>query len=320
MKLLSFRVDGISKMGALVENRVLDLNAAFDATLGGSFKEKEERCVLGMLDFLDMGEEILIEAKKAVDEASEMVEGGSEKSLHDAGLLHDVREIKLLAPIPRPRKNIVCLGLNYADHVAEGGKTLKQQRPLPEHPIFFTKPPTAVTGPFNDIVYPEVTERLDYEVELAVIIGKKGKYIPEEAVYDHVVGYTVFNDISARDLQRRHSQWYKGKSCDTFAPMGPYLVTPDEIGDPMNLGVRLRVNGETRQESNTSNMIFDIKKIVSTLSEGITLEAGDIIATGTPSGVGSAHPLGLLKIGDEVETWVEKIGAMRNRVVPESQG
>jgi 2-keto-4-pentenoate hydratase/2-oxohepta-3-ene-1,7-dioic acid hydratase in catechol pathway len=320
MKLLSFRVDGISKMGALVENRVLDLNAAFDANLGGSFNAKEERCVLGMLEFLDRGEERLIEAKKAVDEASEMIEGGSERSLHDAGLLHDIGEIKLLAPIPRPRKNIVCLGLNYADHVAEGSRTLKQQRPLPEHPIFFTKPPTAVTGPFDDIVYPEITERLDYEVELAVIIGKEGKYISEEEVYDHVVGYTVFNDVSARDLQRRHSQWYKGKSCDTFAPMGPYLVTPDEIGDPMNLGVRLRVNGETRQESNTSNMIFDIKKIVSTLSEGITLEAGDIIATGTPSGVGSAHPLGLLKIGDEVETWVEKIGAMRNRVVPESQG
>ncbi len=223
-----------------------------------------------------------------------------------------------MAPIPRPRKNIVCLGLNYADHVAEGNKSRSLTRPLPEHPIFFTKPPTAANGPFDDIVYPKATERLDYEVELALIIGKEGKYIPEEAVYDHIVGYTVFNDVSARDLQRRHSQWFKGKSCDTFAPMGPYLVTHDEIGDPMNLGVRLDVNGETRQESNTSNMIFDIKKIVSNLSTGITLEAGDIIATGTPSGVGSSHPLGLLKVGDVVETWVEKIGSMRNQVVSES--
>jgi 2-keto-4-pentenoate hydratase/2-oxohepta-3-ene-1,7-dioic acid hydratase in catechol pathway len=317
MKLLSFRTEGNSKIGVLVEGRTLDLNAAFDTNLGGSFNAMEKPCVLDMLTFLDMGEIGLREAKKAVDRASEMIEGGSEGDLYDASMLYDVDNIEFMAPIPRPRKNIVCLGLNYADHVAEGNKSRDLTRPLPEHPIFFTKPPTAANGPFDDIVYPKATERLDYEVELAMIIGKEGKYIPEEAVYDHIVGYTVFNDVSARDLQRRHSQWYKGKSCDTFAPMGPYLVTHDEIGDPMNLGVRLDVNGETRQKSNTSNMIFDIKKIVSTLSTGITLEVGDIIATGTPSGVGSSHPLGLLKIGDVVETWVEKIGSMRNQVVSE---
>jgi len=271
-----------------VENRILDLNAAFDANLGGSFNDIGKSCGLDMLALLDMGGDGLREARKAVDGASDMIEGGSGGSLCESGLLHDVDNVNFMAPIPRPRKNIVCLGLNYADHVAEGSKTLEKPRPLPEHPIFFTKPPTAVTGPFDDIVYPKAT-------------------------------YTVLNDVSARDLQRRHSQWYKGKSCDTFAPMGPYLVTSDEIGDPMNLGVRLKVNGKTRQESNTSNMIFDIKKIVSTLSAGITLEAGDIIATGTPSGVGSAHPLGLLKVGDEVETWVENIGAMRNRVVSEKK-
>ena len=317
MKLLSFRTEGTSKIGVLVEDRILDLNAAFDTNLGGSFNAMEKPCVLDMRAFLDMGEEGLGEAKKAVDRASEMIGGGSEGDLYDASMLYDVDNIEFMAPIPRPRKNIVCLGLNYADHVAEGNKSRSLTRSLPEHPIFFTKPPTAVNGPFDDIVYPKATERLDYEVELALIIGKEGKYIPEEAVYDHIVGYTVFNDVSARDLQRRHSQWYKGKSCDTFAPMGPYLVTHDEIGDPMNLGVRLDVNGETRQESNTSNMIFDIKKIVSTLSTGITLEVGDIIATGTPSGVGSSHPLGLLKVGDVVETWVEKIGSMRNQVVSE---
>ena len=319
MKLLSYKADGLPKIGVLVENRILDLNAAFDANLGGSFNDIEKSCGLDMLALLDMGGEGLKEARKAIDGASDVIEGGSGGSLCESGLLHDVDNVNFMAPIPRPRKNIVCLGLNYADHVAEGSKTLEKPRPLPEHPIFFTKPPTAVAGPFDDIVYPKATERLDYEVELAVIIGKEGKYIPEEDVYNHIAGYTVFNDVSARDLQRRHSQWYKGKSCDTFAPMGPYLVTFDEIGDPMNLGVRLRVNGETRQESNTSNMIFDIKKIVSTLSTGITLEVGDIIATGTPSGVGSAHPLGLLKVGDEVETWVENIGAMRNRVVSEEK-
>jgi 2-keto-4-pentenoate hydratase/2-oxohepta-3-ene-1,7-dioic acid hydratase in catechol pathway len=317
MKLLSFRAEGTSKIGVQVEGRTLDLNAAFDSNLGGSFNDMEKPFVLDMLAFLDMGEEGLREAKKAVDGASEMIGGGSEGDLYDASMLYDVDNIEFVAPIPRPRKNVVCLGFNYADHLAEGNVTRGLSRALPEHPIFFTKPPTAVNGPFEDIVYPKATERLDYEVELALIIGKKGKYIPEYAVYDHIVGYTVFNDISARDLQGRHSQWYKGKSCDTFAPMGPYLVTHDEIGDPMNLGVRLDVNGETRQESNTSNMIFDIKKIVSTLSTGITLEVGDIIATGTPSGVGSSHPLGLLKVGDVVETWVEKIGSMRNQVVSE---
>jgi 2-keto-4-pentenoate hydratase/2-oxohepta-3-ene-1,7-dioic acid hydratase in catechol pathway len=300
-----------------VDGRTLDLNAAFDTNLGGSFDAMEKPCVLDMLAFLDIGEIGLREAKKAVDRASEMIEGGSEGDLYDASMLYDVDNIEFMAPIPRPRKNIVCLGLNYADHVAEGSKSRDLTSSLPEHPIFFTKPPTAVNGPFDDIIYPKATERLDYEVELALIIGKEGKYIPEEAVYDHIVGYTVFNDVSARDLQRRHSQWYKGKSCDTFAPMGPYLVTRDEIGDPMNLDVRLDVNGETRQESNTSNMIFDIRKIVSTLSTGITLEVGDIIATGTPSGVGSSHPLGLLKVGDVVETWMEKIGSMRNQVVSE---
>jgi 2-keto-4-pentenoate hydratase/2-oxohepta-3-ene-1,7-dioic acid hydratase in catechol pathway len=174
-----------------------------------------------------------------------------------------------------------------------------------------------VTGPFDDIVYPRATEKLDYEVELAIVIGREGKYIPKAEVYDHVAGYTVFNDVTARDLQRLHAQWFKGKSLDTFAPMGPYLVTPDEVGDPQDLDIWLKVNGEVRQSSNTSNMIFDIKTLVSTLSEGMTLEVGDIIATGTPSGVGSSHPSGFLKVGDVVETGVEKIGVLKNRVVKE---
>ena len=150
-----------------------------------------------------------------------------------------------------------------------------------------------------------------------MVIGKEGKYIAEEDAYDHIAGYSVFNDVSARDLQTRHGQWYKGKSLDGFAPMGPYLVTPDEVGDPMDLEVSLSVNGVIRQDSNTSHLIFDIPRIVSTLSAGITLEVGDIIATGTPSGVGSAHELGLLKVGDLVEAHIEKIGSLRNRVVSE---
>ena len=317
MKLLTFRTNQGCGLGILVSEAVLDLNAAFGKHWGGSFDESEGPFRLDMLSFLELGEEGLSEARKAREEASRLLEEGED--LFREGIMLKLSDVDLAAPIPRPRKNVVCLGLNYAEHVAEGSRSRGEPpRPLPEHPIFFTKPPTAVSGPYDDIIYPRASEKLDYEVELAFIVGKKGKNISEKKVYDHIAGYTVFNDISARDLQRRHSQWYKGKSCDTFAPMGPYLVTSNEIADPMDLDVRLKVNGETRQSSNTRNMIFSISKILSVLSEGITMEVGDIVATGTPSGVGHSHPSGLLKVGDIVEAWIEGIGAIKNRVIAEA--
>jgi len=317
MKLFSYTSNGKSKIGAYVEGWVVDVDAAFQMNLGGAYEGSRTPASLDMLSLLDQGEAGLAELGKALEAASEALSNDEGKKMEKKGVLTRVDEDRYLAPIPRPRKNIVCLGLNYADHVAEGGKDDEEPRPLPEHPIYFTKPPTAVTGPYSDIVYPKATERLDYEVELAIVIGKEGKYIEKREVFDHIAGYTVFNDVSARDLQSRHHQWFKGKSCDTFAPMGPFLVTPDEVGDPMNLDIWLDVNGETRQSSNTSHLIFDIPTLVSTLSTGITLEVGDIIATGTPSGVGAAHPLGLLKLGDVVETCIEKVGVMRNKVVAE---
>jgi 2-keto-4-pentenoate hydratase/2-oxohepta-3-ene-1,7-dioic acid hydratase in catechol pathway len=317
MKLLTFSTRKVTSIGALMGEEVLDLNAAFSENLGGSFSDHEGLISFCMLSFLEIGPRGLEEARKAVKAAKALLREGDAGTLRRKGALLSLDEVKIDAPIPTPQKNIVCLGLNYADHVAEGGKARQQERPLPQHPIYFTKPPTTVTGPYDGIVYPRVTGRLDYEVELALVIGKAGKYIPEEKAYEHVAGYTVFNDVSARDLQSKHGQWFKGKSCDTFAPMGPYLVTSDEVGDPMDLDLWLKVNGETRQSSNTRNMIFSIQKIVSNFSEGITLEVGDVIATGTPSGVGYAHPSGLLKVGDIIETWIEKIGAMRNEVVPE---
>jgi 2-keto-4-pentenoate hydratase/2-oxohepta-3-ene-1,7-dioic acid hydratase in catechol pathway len=309
MKLLTYRARMELRLGALVEGSVLDLNAALE----GSGVETD----LDMLSLLQMGERGLSGAEEAVDKAAQLIDEGEDGTLRDRGVLHGIDDVEIKAPILRPRKNIVCLGLNYAEHVREGGHDRNQERPLPQNPIYFTKPPTTVTGPYGDIVYPRATEKLDYEVELAVVIGKEGKYIPKDEVYSHIAGYTVFNDVSARDLQRLHGQWFKGKSLDTFAPMGPYLVTPDEVGDPQDLDIWLKVNDEVRQSSNTSNMIFDIKTLVSVLSEGITLEVGDIIATGTPSGVGSSHPSGFLKVGDVVETGVEKIGVLRNRVVKE---
>jgi len=294
MKLITFRTKKGYGLGAILEDHVLDLNEALGSELS-------------MLGLLDMGEKGMEKAGDAVKEAEENLVSGKSKDLTK------LSEVSLAAPIPRTRKNIVCMGLNYAEHVKEGGS----DRPLPPHPVFFTKPPTSITGPYDPVVYNRAVERLDYEVELAFVIGKEGKYISKDEALDHVAGYTVFQDISARTLQRQHNQWYRGKSQDTFAPMGPYLVTPDEVGDPQKLDLWCKVNGETRQKANTSDMIFDVKTIISTLSDGITLEVGDVFATGTPSGVGAAHPLGLLKVGDVIESGIERLGVMRNEVVSE---
>jgi len=300
MRLLSFKKDGETRVGVLVKDQVLDVSLVYKENLAGAFENYDKRTSLDMLSLLEMG-------KKGINEISKALEYLEES---DTPVYHQ-EEVEFLAPIPRPRKNIVCLGLNYAEHIKEGSE---EERNLPEYPIYFTKPPTAVTGPYDPIIYPKSTEELDYEVELAFVIGKKGRYIKENEALDHIAGYTVFNDVSARDLQRRHGQWFKGKSCDSFAPMGPYLVTADEVGDPQNLDLWMKVNDEIRQDANTCDMIFNIKEIVSDISEGITLEIGDIFATGTPSGVGMAHPGGLLKPGDIVEAGIEKIGTIKNIV------
>lgn len=294
MKLLTYRKGTEYRIGALIGDYVLDLNKAMSSKMS-------------MLDLLDQ-DKGMDEASEAVKDAQDRLEAGTTKGLQS------LKGLTLASPIPRTRKNIICLGLNYAEHVKEGGR----DRDLPPHPVFFTKPPTSITGPYDPVVYSRAVERLDYEVELAFVMGKTGKYIPKNDVYSHIAGYMVFQDISARTLQRQHQQWYRGKSLDTFAPMGPYLVTRDEVGDPQNLGLWCKVNGVLRQQSNTRNMIFDIRTIVSTISDGMTLEVGDVFATGTPSGVGSSHPLGLLKVGDVIESGVEKLGTMRNEVVAEN--
>lgn len=312
MKLITYRKDGKTGIGALIRERILDLNDAFRDHLGGAFEGSYQNLTLDMLTFLDLGEAGLREAERAIRETRRLLDEGSGVNLLE------LSEVELQAPIPRPRKNIVCLGLNYAEHVREGSKILEEPRSLPSHPIFFTKPPTAVTGPYGDIVYHGSIKQLDYEVELAFVIGKDGRNIPKEKAHEHIAGYMVFQDVSARVLQRQHGQSYRGKSLDTFAPMGPYLVTADEVGDPMSLELWCKVNGETRQSANTKDMIFDVNTIVSTLSDGTTLEVGDVFATGTPSGVGAAHPSGLLKVEDVVESWVENIGLMRNKVVASS--
>jgi len=228
----------------------------------------------------------------------------------EAGLAYRSDRIQWHAPIPRPRKDVFCLGQNYAAHAAESGN------PPPSAPIYFTKPPTTIIGPGEAIPYPRgITTRLDWEVELGVVIGVGGRDIPEARALDYVFGYTVFNDVSARDLQYRTSQWFKGKSLDGSCPMGPLIVTADEIRDPQRLRLQLSVNGVKKQDSNTSDMIFSVARIIADLSAGMTLEPGDCISTGTPQGVGDGRkPPEYLKRGDVMEAEVEGIGVLRNPV------
>lgn len=228
-----------------------------------------------------------------------------------------VSDAVLMAPIPSPRKNIFCVGRNYMEHISEGEKAQNIKVGVTEHPVFFTKPPTSIVPPEGDVlVFPEVSEAIDYEVELAVVIGKPGRNISKESAFDHIFGYTILNDITARDVQRRHGgQYFKGKGLDGSCPVGPWIVTADAINDPHKLSIGLTVNGEPRQNGNTSDMIFDIPTLIASLSEGLTLEPGDIIATGTPSGVGYAmDPPHFLKAGDEVVCEVTEIGQLRNTV------
>ncbi|MEI6044249.1 MAG: fumarylacetoacetate hydrolase family protein [Chloroflexota bacterium] len=228
-----------------------------------------------------------------------------------------LEEVKLLAPILNPSKNIICIGRNYREHISEFAKVSQTEDKPPEVPVFFTKAPTAIIGHGQAITFnPKISEKIDWEGELAVIIGRQGRDISEEAALDYIFGYTCLNDVTARDLQKSHNQWFKGKSLDTFAPLGPWIVTADEIGDPQNLRLELRVNGVTKQEGHTKDMIFTIRQIIASLSSGFTLEPGDIIATGTPSGVGFARfPPEFLKNGDVVEVEIEKIGVLRNGVI-----
>jgi 2-keto-4-pentenoate hydratase/2-oxohepta-3-ene-1,7-dioic acid hydratase in catechol pathway len=225
-------------------------------------------------------------------------------------------EVKLHAPIPRPAKNVFCVGWNYLEHFQEGARKLQDDRELPQWPVFFSKAPTAVNGPFDPIPFDAaISTSLDWEVELGVVIGPGGKNIAADDAMSHVWGYTVVNDVSWRDLQRRHGgQWHKGKSLDGTCPMGPVLVTADSL-DHASLRVTCRVNGVTKQDSNTKFLYFKVPRLIQDLSLGMTLEAGDIISTGTPEGVGYArNPPEFLKPGDLLETEIEGIGTLRNPI------
>lgn len=237
-----------------------------------------------------------------------------EKILDDNGI--PLEDIKLNAPISHPRRNIFCLGKNYADHAVEIKSLPGNTAGIPDYPIYFTKVADPAIGYGDKILVAEnITTHLDYEVELAIIIGKDGKNILPEQAEEYIFGYTIGNDITARDVQKKHIQWFKGKSLDTTTSLGPYIVHKSKIEFPPHLNISCKVNGELRQNSNTSKLIFDIPYIISDLSKGMTLRAGDIILTGTPAGVGMGfEPPKFLKPGDIVECNIEKIGKLINTV------
>jgi 2-keto-4-pentenoate hydratase/2-oxohepta-3-ene-1,7-dioic acid hydratase in catechol pathway len=304
MRLCTYSVDaGVPRLGADCGRAVLDL-ARY------SHLHEGLRLPADMQGLVDAGPEAWRHAADLCRRFSSELDSHDLAQDAEAGLAYAADRVRRHAPIMRPRKDVVCLGQNYAAHAAESGNA------PPTVPIYFTKPPTTVIGPGEAIPYPQgLTTRLDWEVELGVVIGLGGRDIPEARALDYVFGYTVFNDVSARDLQFRTSQWFKGKSLDGSCPMGPVIVTADEIADPQHLRLQLSVNGVKKQDSNTSDMIFSVVRIIADLSAGMTLEPGDCISTGTPQGVGDGRkPPEYLKRGDVMEADVEQIGVLRNPV------
>lgn len=229
----------------------------------------------------------------------------------------DINNVKITAPIPNPGRGIICLGKNYREHIKEVAKAIDSENEIPEYPVYFSKLVDRAVG-MNEVipVHKNLTESLDYEAELAVIIGKDGRDIPMDKVEEYIFGYTIVNDISAREIQRQHKQWFRGKSLDGSTPMGPYIAYKDLVSFPVELNIKSYVNGELRQNSNTREFLYNIPYVISEFSKGITLKAGDIISTGTPAGVGMGfNPPKYLKSGDIVECYIEKIGTLRNKVL-----
>lgn len=302
MRLVTYRrhVQEAARLGAIVDNQVVDLEY-LGMSAGIDLPDN-------MLDFIDLG-------PGAVASTTDLLNahGGQ----WPVGVAQPIQNVKLLAPIPRPRKNIFGIGLNYVEHVEESSRSLDTSADLPKQPVIFSKPPTSVIGNGDAIEHnAKITQQMDWEVELAAIIGTRAKGVSEEDALSYVFGYSVMNDISARD-NRRAGQWIYSKGQDTYAPFGPCIVTADEIPDPHNLNLWLKVNGEIKQQSNTKHMLFNVAVLVSDISAGITLEPGDIIATGTPSGVGAGRtPQEWMWPGDVVEACVEGIGTLRNPIVP----
>lgn len=286
MNFVTFKANGKTEIGILTHEKdyVIPLQTA-------------EQHYNGVVTLADTMLGLLDQGDAAVETVRKIM-----ANLDDACPKLPLNGVKLLAPIPRPRKNIFCIGKNYVEHAKEFEKNADVSVAVPKVPVVFSKPPTCVVGP-DAIVknHKEITSQVDYEVELAVIIGKKASRVAKAQAYDYVFGYTIMNDVTARDLQKAHSQWVMGKGPDTFAPLGPWIVHKSAIPNPHDLYIKCAINGEIRQQGNTKDMIFDIPTLIATISSVITLEPGDIIATGTPAGVGAGfNPPRFLQPGDEM--------------------
>ncbi len=301
MRLITYSRLGVPSIGVELDGGVLDIPEAA-SYFGRRYHVHGHSFPRTMLDLLDWDAGVSV-VRQILDRYLSAGPDGRP-------MVYPWSDIRLEAPVPRPRK-VVGLGLNYRDHVEEAGLE------VPEFPVIFAKFPSSVVGPDADIELPEVTRALDWEVELGVVIGRTCRRVSESDALDYVAGYTVVNDLTARDLQASDGgQWVRGKSLDGLCPMGPCIVTVDELGDGSGLKMYTKVNGVVKQESNTANMMFSVPQIVSYLSHSFTLEPGDVIATGTPSGVGYRQsPPEYLQPGDSVELYIERIGHLRNRIV-----
>ena len=299
MKLLSFRYDGRTLFGPKVkkEDAVWDMLAIAEAFGDTDFPQTITEGIASGLDFVEKVRKLAEQAR--ADEDSHRFK-------------YAFTAIEWLSPIPRTPKNILCVGKNYADHAAEMGADAP-----PEKLMIFTKSPTAIAADEQDVsVHADVTDSLDYEGELAVVISKGGRNIPKQLAYDYIFGYTIANDVTARDVQAAHGQFFLGKSLDGSCPMGPYIVTKNEIPNPHNLSIVTKVNEEVRQNGNTASMIFKIDELIAELSRYVTLEPGDVILTGTPAGVGKGMtPPTFLKQGDTVKVSIESIGTLVNKFI-----
>ena len=314
LRLVTYHHEMQSRIGAQTDGLVIDLNRAYRTMLQHAGKDDDlavadARVPTDMVALLQGGETALRAAQDAVAFVLSQRETGSDA--REPGIVFAADQVPLRSPVLRPSK-VLCLGLNYRDHAAEAGMS------VPDYPILFHKVSGSLVGHNQPVIIPRVSSKIDYEGELAVIVGKRGKYIPEDEAFSYIAGYAVANDVSARDLQLRTSQWTSGKMLDTFGPLGPALVTKDEVSDPHSLAIKTILNGQVMQDGNTGDMIFRIPHIISYISELITLEPGDVIMTGTPPGIGNArNPKVFMKPGDTVTVEIERLGILSNPLMAE---
>lgn len=307
MKLITFKTDGASRIGAFTSEGVVDLHAAFEALQDSKGKIRAKQIAEAyvpsdMNGFLQGGKESMQYANEAIQFAFKNNEYKGRK------LVYAKNNVKVEAPVPQPGK-MICVGHNYREHI------LEMKRELPEFPVVFAKFANTVIGPEDDIPFFPISDQLDYEAEFAFVIGKRARNVSREEALDYVAGYTIVNDVTYRDIQRRTLQWLQGKTVEGSAPMGPWLITTDELTNPSGLEMVLTVNGEERQRTNTANLVFDVQYLVEFLSNLMTLEPGDVILTGTPGGVGFAmNPQVFLKDGDAVRIEIDQVGAIENKV------